>query len=105
MNAGTTGGEISQRLVSSGIDVGVRRSRDSSSGKIKVEYRHWIVRPVRDSQGRLSPPPLSADIVDARVQALLERRKATQPAGVRGAGCAFKNPPGLFAGRLIDRAD
>ncbi|MCE1229986.1 MAG: UDP-N-acetylmuramate dehydrogenase [Firmicutes bacterium] len=33
-----------------------------------------------------------------------QRREGSQPKGVRNAGCIFKNPPGLSAGRLIDEA-
>ncbi|MEW6606012.1 MAG: UDP-N-acetylmuramate dehydrogenase [bacterium] len=31
-----------------------------------------------------------------------QKRKDTQPQGYRSAGCIFKNPPGNFAGKLID---
>jgi len=31
-------------------------------------------------------------------------KKNTQPLGVRNAGCIFKNPRGLSAGALIDKA-
>lgn len=34
----------------------------------------------------------------------MRRRKATQPLGKPSAGSVFKNPPGEFAGRLIERA-
>jgi UDP-N-acetylmuramate dehydrogenase len=33
---------------------------------------------------------------------MLEERKTTQPVGVKSAGCIFKNPPGVSAGRIID---
>src|SRR5439155_18760227 len=32
-------------------------------------------------------------------------RRSTQPTAARSAGCAFKNPPGGSAGRLIDEAE
>ncbi len=44
------------------------------------------------------------DRVHARVQQERDRRKATQPYGMRSAGCVFRNPPGDSAGRLIERA-
>ncbi len=44
----------------------------------------------------------------ARIAALseefMEKRKASQPIGMRSAGSVFKNPPGDTAGRLIDEA-
>ena len=43
-----------------------------------------------------------------RIRTLVEdyrrRRGTSQPLGKRNAGCIFKNPPGLSAGRLIDQA-
>ena len=43
-----------------------------------------------------------------RIRALVadyrRRRGTSQPMGKRNAGCIFKNPPGLSAGRLIDQA-
>ena len=37
-------------------------------------------------------------------EAHLRRKNATQPVRLASAGCAFKNPPGDSAGRLIDAA-
>jgi len=37
-------------------------------------------------------------------EALLARRKATQPLHAKSAGCVFRNPPADAAGRLIDAA-
>lgn len=51
---------------------------------------------------RLSPD--EADGVRSRVQRERDHRKATQPYGMRSAGCVFRNPAGESAGRLIDRA-
>lgn len=40
----------------------------------------------------------------ARRRALMERRKATQPLDLPSCGSTFTNPPGDFAGRLIEAA-
>ena len=42
--------------------------------------------------------------VRARTDAVQAERKRTQPYGVRSLGSTFKNPPGDFAGRLIEAA-
>lgn len=40
----------------------------------------------------------------AEIKALLARRAATQPTGQRSCGSVFRNPPGDYAGRLIEAA-
>jgi UDP-N-acetylmuramate dehydrogenase len=42
--------------------------------------------------------------VSARVRELVARRKASQPSGRPNSGSMFRNPPGDFAGRLIEAA-
>jgi UDP-N-acetylmuramate dehydrogenase len=42
--------------------------------------------------------------VREKMRAILKKRLATQPMGEPSAGCIFKNPPGDFAGRLIEEA-
>lgn len=48
--------------------------------------------------------PGEAKAVREELRAQMMRRKATQPLGKPSAGSVFKNPPGEFAGRLIEKA-
>jgi UDP-N-acetylmuramate dehydrogenase len=50
----------------------------------------------------LSPRARAA--IEADVAGLRKRRKEREPSGVHNAGSTFKNPPGDFAGRLIEAA-
>src|SRR6185369_15698655 len=45
-----------------------------------------------------------AEALRATVEQYAKERRRTQPTSARSAGCAFKNPPGESAGRLIDAA-
>lgn len=55
-------------------------------------------------EGQLLLRPRPRAQIEADVRALRDRRKAREPHGVPNAGSFFKNPPGDFAGRLIEAA-
>jgi UDP-N-acetylmuramate dehydrogenase len=42
--------------------------------------------------------------VRARTDEIQAQRKASQPTGIRSLGSVFKNPPGDYAGRLVEQA-
>ncbi len=52
----------------------------------------------------LSVTPSSREAVQAEIDRLLAHRHATQPIDVPSCGSVFRNPPGDFAGRLIEAA-
>lgn len=104
-NAGAYGHEIGS-CVSSLIVLslaGVIRKIDRD--QISFQYRSCSAA---DDQLILSVvmslAKVDASEVVRRATESLARRRATQPLGERSAGCAFKNPPGDYAGRLIEEA-
>jgi UDP-N-acetylmuramate dehydrogenase len=105
MNAGAFGGETWRHVVEvETIDRG-GREHCRPAGEYQVTYRHvelpapeeWFLAARMCFEAR--PPEHRSE-----VNALLERRKATQPIGEWSCGSVFTNPPGDHAARLIEAA-
>lgn len=103
MNAGCYGVEIKDILISAWL-----MERDGRRRRIGVEDLEAGYRTTRLQQGdaivtrasfRLSPGDPAACM--ARMEELNRKRWASLPSG-RNAGSTFKNPPGDYAGRLIE---
>ena len=103
MNAGAFGGEtwdIVTRVET--IDrCGVVSTR--TAAEFTVGYRdvmgptgEWFVT------SELSLVPGAGDVSMGRIRALLRQRAQSQPTGLRSCGSVFRNPPGDFAGRLVE---
>jgi UDP-N-acetylmuramate dehydrogenase len=56
------------------------------------------------TQVRMRLAKAEAARVDAKLRELVGRRKSSQPAGLPNSGSMFRNPPGDYAGRLIEAA-
>ncbi len=106
MNAGAHGGEVrgAVRSVSLVLDGRVEEWPGEECG---FAYRHSRFKgfePGRlvltGAEFALEPAPVGE--LKAAMEAALERRRATQPLELPNAGCAFKNPEGDSAGRLIE---
>jgi UDP-N-acetylmuramate dehydrogenase len=104
MNAGAFGGETWNQVEA--VDTvdrhGERRTR--RRGDYEIGYRtvrgpggEWFLAATfrfdRDTESSM-----------ATIKALLKRRNASQPLGIPSCGSVFRNPPGDFAGRLIEQA-
>jgi UDP-N-acetylmuramate dehydrogenase len=105
MNAGAFGGEI-ERVVTvvHGVDeTGDRRAL--TNREIGFTYRrsalprNFVITRV---EFWLEPGDVKA--LRARVHTIRERRAERQPGDYPNAGSIFKNPPGNFAGRLLETA-
>lgn len=102
MNAGTRFGELSDTLQEVELFVGGRLER-LAAAELRPSYRHAeipagaIVTRARLRLARSSPERVREAM--ARVDAARKGQPKT-----KSAGCAFKNPPGDSAGRLIDAA-
>lgn len=106
MNAGAYGGEMKQVCVKTSVltmDGEMRVLRGEEQG---FSYRTSaferldgvIVKTVFQLQ------PGNEDEITARMQELLEKRRASQPLELPSAGSTFKRPVGAYAGALIEQA-
>jgi UDP-N-acetylmuramate dehydrogenase len=105
MNAGAYGSEF-EKLVDGveGIDAEGRAIRTSRK-EMTFSYRdsHWPAGAVV-TRVRMRLRKEEAVQVSSKVRALVARRKSSQPSGYPNSGSMFRNPPGDFAGRLIEAA-
>lgn len=106
-NAGAHGGEIGQRVVHVDVwDPDTGQQRRLERGGCRFAYRESRFKHERlvVVSAVLELIPDDPDAVSARVVEFQARRAATQPLAEQNAGSVFRNPPGDFAGRLIERA-
>lgn len=105
MNAGTYLGEFTKVVL---LVRSLRQGGDAvtrSHAACGFRYRASDLPPdevVVGARLRLWPRPRPE--IEADVAALRERRRQREPTGVANNGSTFKNPPGDFAGRLIEAA-
>ncbi len=106
MNAGAHGGEIGEfvREVTLVNAAGVVERR--AGGACSFAYRSSGFTSREILTGAVLDVP-RGDVAEARAHLAEMRgaRRATQPIGEPNAGSIFKNPPGDYAGRLIEACD
>jgi len=104
MNAGAYGTQIGSYAREVKVyRAGERRIGILTGSEISFEYRHTSFAP-DDMMLAVTlelPSKPYAEILQG-IRICNEKRRASQPLGQKSAGCIFKNPPGVSAGRMID---
>jgi len=104
MNAGACGGEIQQVLAALRW-LENERIVEKERSELAFAYRSW--RGPAEAVVLTATFALrteSSTVIEARCREWSAARRSRQPKGVPSAGSFFKNPPGDFAGRLIESA-
>ncbi|HEU0002520.1 MAG TPA: UDP-N-acetylmuramate dehydrogenase [Ktedonobacteraceae bacterium] len=110
-NAGEVSVPVLRRYMSTEIDLGYRQSRFRAGRHIAFDAQGYPVKPPRML---IEPAEIIVQLAvrlrrddPRKLKAIIEEhkqhRKRTQPPQ-QSAGSVFKNPPGDFAGRLIEQA-
>ncbi len=104
-NAGSYGCEIKDLVQSALIMSSDGKLNRLSAGDLGFGYRKSNLKPmdiVVNANILLHKDDKNA--VAGRMRKYLSEKKKTQPISDRSAGCVFKNPEGVSAGKLIDEA-
>ena len=105
-NAGAFGGDMAGNLITTEL------LTENGKATFNVEQMGYGYRTSVLKRGEIKAIVLSAELalknstkedVTVKIQQFSAHRKATQPPGAR-MGSMFKNPPGDYAGRLIEAA-
>lgn len=106
MNAGWSAGEISSILIDADVVLPGGELVTLSSDALAFSYRRSAGLPpgsvVVRARLALLTEPAEVDAEQDRIKHYLARRRATQPLDKPSCGSVFKNPPGDYAGRLIE---
>ncbi len=106
MNAGVHGREMKDLVLSIELFEPDRAEIEARSrADLLFRYRELALSPgavVVSATFRTAPA--TPDEIRERQKLLLSQRRATQPVDQPSCGSVFKNPPGDFAGRLIEAA-
>ena len=101
-NAGAQGVHLSDRLVRLwGFNADGRREEVPRSD-ITFSYRHSDLHDLIITGAEFELEPRPRDEISATMRRVIQRRNAAHPVGLSTAGCIFRNPPDLCAGRLLD---
>ncbi len=106
MNAGAYGGEMKQVAVETEVLTMDGETRMLRAGEQGFGYRTSAFAQMRAVIVRtvFQLAPGDTEEISARMQELMEKRRASQPLELPSAGSTFKRPEGAYAGALIQEA-
>lgn len=107
-NAGAHGGDMAANVVSVDLLDAEAGLHTLSIDDLGYDYRHSQLKARADRRflvvsAVLQFTPDDPETIRGRMDGFIAQRKRTQPPGA-SLGSIFKNPPGDYAGRLIDAA-
>lgn len=104
MNAGTTLGSVSDRLIDIDILTETGEQDTLPAAALAMSYRHSVLpRGAIVTAARLALTDDDPAESVRKIEEHLAHRARTQPVDVPTCGSTFRNPPGEHAGKLIER--
>lgn len=105
MNAGAAGGAFSNLLTCVQVVNNEGELEEYAKEKLSFDYRQSVFqgRQLVITECLLQLEPCSPEKIKEKMMALQKKRLCSQPS-LPSAGSVFKNPPGNFAGLLIQKA-
>lgn len=103
INAGAYGGEIFDVLTSVRLVDRSGTARTAAAGEIQHGYRWTSLIETREivASARMTLARAPREEIESKTRAVVEKRRGALPSEPN-AGSVFKNPPGDFAGRLLE---
>ena len=102
MNAGAMGAQTFENIVRIRYLDEEGNAHDKTPGELEINYRHV---PSLERNYAVSAvfkgTPAAVEEIERRLDESQEKRRTTQPAA-KSAGCIFKNPKSIPAGKLVD---
>jgi UDP-N-acetylmuramate dehydrogenase len=104
MNAGTSFGCVKDSLAKVTAVDSLGEVREYLADELQLEYRSSCIpsRKLVVTEAVFQLAEERQEVINDLVSMLVSNRKRTQPVGVGTAGSVFKNPPGDYAGRLLE---
>lgn len=105
MNAGAYGEEIGDRLKKIGIVTPEGTTEEIERSRIRFKYRKTSI-PGNSIvySATLNLKKDKRGSIKERIESNLKKRKESQPLDMPSCGSVFKNPPGKYAGKLIEES-